>query len=204
MGQQKINKTMESIRKVNFNEIAAVVLVVLFLGSSDLIYPFGKDQGEFAYIASAYLKGETVYKEVFNTKPPLTHMLNALALKMFGHSMLSIRLFDLLWQCATAVVILLITNLFYERRYIGVLSALLYSFYYFGVDYWHSAQTDGFINLPVALSLLTFLLAKEKKKSLLWILSGILLARFIHKHKRCLPYPLSEAGCVQRPPKLFS
>jgi hypothetical protein len=166
---------MESTRKISLYEIAIVVLLVLFLGSSDLIYPFGKDQGEFAYIASAYLKGETVYKEVFNTKPPLTHILNALALKLFGHSMLSIRLFDLLWQCATAVVILLITNLFYERRYIGVLSALLYGFYYFDVDYWHSAQTDGFINLPISLSLLIFLFAREKDKPLLWILSGIFL-----------------------------
>jgi 4-amino-4-deoxy-L-arabinose transferase-like glycosyltransferase len=158
-----------------YYEIAVVLLLVLFLGSTSLIYPFGRDQGEYAYIASAWLQGKVIYKEVFNVKPPLTHLLHVLALKLFGHSMVAIRLFDLLWQCATAVVILLISNLLYNKNRIGVLSAALYGFYYYSVNYWHIAQTDGFITLPLSLSVLMFLIAREKNKPFLWISSGMFL-----------------------------
>lgn len=158
-----------------YYEIAVVLLLVLFLGSTSLIYPFGRDQGEYAYIASAWLQGKVIYKEVFNVKPPLTHLLHALALKLFGHSMVAIRLFDLLWQCTTAVVILLISNLFYNKNRIGVLSAVLYGFYYYSVNYWHIAQTDGFITLPISLSVLMFFIAREKNKPFLWIISGMFL-----------------------------
>jgi hypothetical protein len=162
-----------------------VLVALLLLGAPSLIYPFGKDQGEYAYIASAFLKNKVIYKDVFNVKPPLTHWLHVVALQLFGHAMMAIRLFDWLWQGAAAVVIFLITALLYQRRWLALWAAVLYGVTYFATDFWHSAQTDGFITLPVALSLLLFLVALRQDSYGLWLGSGFLLGTAV-----LLKYPM--------------
>lgn len=167
--------TLQLIKKDTFIRIIVVVLIVAFAGVPSLLYPFGRDQGVFAYAASACLEGKILYKDVFDVKPPLTFFWTAAALVLFGHSMISIRIFDVIWQCATAVAILLLADAYFRNRYIGVLAALLYGLRYFFYSYWHTAQTDGFITLPLVACLLMVLMAKDRNRTWLWFFSGIFL-----------------------------
>lgn len=146
---------------VHVAEVAAVTIVVLFLGAPSLVYPFGRDQGEYAYIATAALHGKVIYRDVFNVKPPMTHIAHELALLAFGHTMLAIRILDLFWQSATAVIILFIARRACKRQSIGVLAAVLYALFYYQFGYWDTAQTDGFLTLPVALGVWAFIEARD-------------------------------------------
>lgn len=158
-------------------EALVILLLLLILGLPNLVYPFGTDQGEYAQIASEMLAGKVIYRDVFNVKPPVTHVLHAAAQLLFGHNMLGLRLLDWWWQAATGVVIGLITSLLYRRRYIGILAGLLYGIGYYSVDFWHSAQTDGFVNLPAALSVLFFLLglALSRPGRGWWVAAGAMV-----------------------------
>ena len=159
-------------RKPLLLEAVVAVLCVLILGSVSLVYPFGSDQGSFAYMSSQLLEGKKLYLDVFNIKPPLTYYLIAMVLSSFGHTMMSIRIFDLLWQIIIVVLIILITSHIYPRRTIGLLSALFYAISYYGRDFWNTAQTDGFLILPLALGVLAFLIARERQSIWLFFVCG--------------------------------
>ncbi len=129
---------------------------VLLWGAGSLVYPFGRDQAEYATIAMEAGRGKVVYRDIFSVKPPLTHMAHGLALHIFGHSMLAIRLLDLLWQGMTAVLLALLAEQVFHRRLVGVLAALFYAIGYYSLSFWHTAQTDGFLSLPIAFSVLLY------------------------------------------------
>lgn len=140
----------------------AVILLVLVLGAPSLVYPFGTDQGQHAYAAEAALAGQHIYRDIADVGMPLTNIVHEVALVAFGHSMLSIRILDLLWQGATALAIMLIADSLLTFRGAGALAAFLYAaFYYFG-GYWQLARADGFLTLPAALGVLAFVKARRQ------------------------------------------
>jgi len=153
-------------------EPLVVLLAVLFVGLASLTFPFARDQGEYAYIAAATLEGRVPYRDLFNVKPPLTHVVHMAAIQTFGRSMMAIRLLDLVWQGATAFVILLIARSIFARPGVGTLSSIIYAFLYYSNDYWNTAQTDGFLNLPVSLAVLAFCAAQAKRDAWRFLACG--------------------------------
>lgn len=149
-----------------------VLLVVLVIGAPSLVYPFGRDQGEHAIIAELTLMGRLSYRDVFNPKPPATHLVHVLALTVFGHSMQAIRWLDLLWQAATALVLLGIADRLLLGRRAALLAPVLYSLAYYSNNFWNTAQTDGFLNLPAALAVLAYLRAQDKGERWAYAASG--------------------------------
>jgi hypothetical protein len=129
--------------------LALVVVSCLVFGSVSLIYPHGRDQGIHAFIADSALSGKVVYRDVFNIKPPLTTFVHALALLLFGHTMTAIRLLDLLWTMATALVLFLLVWRLFGEPWLGALAGILYPLVYYPLGYWYTAQTDGWLNLPL-------------------------------------------------------
>lgn len=67
--------------------IAALLLLPLVL------YPLARDQGVFAYAGAVILDGGLPYADVFDTKGPAMHYTYALAMALFGRSMLAVRAF---------------------------------------------------------------------------------------------------------------
>lgn len=130
--------------------IAAAGLVA---GLPSLLYPFGRDQGEYAAIADAARAGEVIYRDVLNVKPPLTHLVHELAIALFGHSMTSIRGLDLIWQIATAWVVAALTRQVLGSRATAVLAASALLAWHYAFGDWATAQTDGFANLPLSLAM---------------------------------------------------
>jgi hypothetical protein len=151
------------------------ILLALLLGLPHLLYPFGKDQGEYAYLGWAWLNGEVIYRDVFNVKPPLTHLLHALAQSLFGHQMIAIRLLDLAWQSATAGLLAAIAWRLYRRPLAALLAGAVYALTYFAADFWHAAQTDGFINLFASLAVLLYLAGLSGRRAIAWLASGLFI-----------------------------
>jgi len=80
-------------------------LLVGLWGVCSLSYPFGWDQGLFAYVGSVINEGGLPYRDAFEIKGPATYYLFALAQWVFGHNLWGIRVFDLAGLAAAAYLI---------------------------------------------------------------------------------------------------
>jgi hypothetical protein len=148
----------------------------IVLGSVSLTYPFGRDQGIYAYIGKLLLEGKIQYKYAFDLKPPGVHYLFALAQSVAGESMFSMRVFDIVWQSITGFVLFIITYNMMGSKLAGLLSSFIYIFLYYRLDYWHTLQADGFLNLPFSLCVLLLITSGASGSGLKILFSGILFA----------------------------
>jgi len=151
---------------------ALVLFMALAVGLPSLTYPFGRDQGAHAIIASESLKGKIVYLQVFSDDLPGSHLVHAASQVLFGRSMLSIRLLDLIWQSATACLIYLIGRRMALPRHAAIVAGVIYSVWYYSFDFWNTAQTDGWESLFAALAIFGYMRASEKPKGWLYLCSG--------------------------------
>ena len=161
------------IKNIVWRDIFPIILATIILGAPTLIYPFGRDQGEYAWIATSTLNGILSYSEIFNVKPPFTHLIHQVALVSFGYKIASIRILDLLWQFATAIFIFKIAKQIGQPRVTSIFAAVVYLLSYFIMDYWTIAQTDGFLNLPITAGILLFLRAQQKIHFWIYAASGV-------------------------------
>lgn len=155
--------------------VIVVLAGSLLLGSVMLVYPFGRDQGIHAYIGDAMLSGKVVYRDVFNVKPPLTTVVHALALLLFGRTMTAIRILDLLWLAANALALFVLLRRLFSRDWLAAGAALLLPVIYSVLGYWHTAQTDGWLNLPVVLALLSAWTGLRRRRFTDWLAFGALV-----------------------------
>jgi hypothetical protein len=158
------------------------VICTIFYGIHSILYPFGRDQGNYAYAAWVWLKGGMLYSDVYTFKPPMTALTHALALALFSETMTSIRILDLVWTFLTALTICYISIYLFKDRLIGIVSGGSYALLYYMLSYWHTAQTDGWVNLFAALAVLVTLkstqinTSEERKRLMLrLLLVGVLL-----------------------------
>jgi 4-amino-4-deoxy-L-arabinose transferase-like glycosyltransferase len=128
--------------------VVAIVVVGVVLGLPGLSYPYGRDQAVFALVGRTILDGGLPYVDAVDVKPPGPFYLFAAVQAVLGPAEWTCRLVDLVWQI---VVALLIAAL--GRRLIsgpaGFLAALLYLLCYHALGFWHTAQTEGFLQLPL-------------------------------------------------------
>lgn len=163
-------------KKIAWRDILLICLAVLVLGAPTLIYPFGRDQGQYAWIAMSTLNGNLSYRDIFEIKPPFTELVHQAALLFFGYNMASIRILDLLWQFATVILIYKIAIQIEQPRVTAIAAAVLYLLFYYRMDFWNSAQTDGFLSLPITAGILFFLHAQQKNHYGLYAASGVAIS----------------------------
>jgi 4-amino-4-deoxy-L-arabinose transferase-like glycosyltransferase len=96
----------------------------------------------------------------------------ALNILLFGKSAPAMRVMDLLWQLATAAVILRISLDWAGRWRSALLAASLYIAAYYSFHYSTWAQPDGYLNLPMALAVLFCLRANRSDRSIAWGLAA--------------------------------
>lgn len=159
---------------------SCVVGFTLLCGSGSLIYPFGRDQGSYAYAGWVALEGGVPYRDVFALKPPMTIFVHSLAIGAFGVDTWAIRLLDVAWTAFTSLLIVKIAMLLWNRREVALGAGLTYPFLYYQLDYWNTAQTDGWMVLPMAAAVSGAVLgarvveADERRALMWWGLSGAL------------------------------
>lgn len=132
--------------------ILSIIGFTVLCGSVSLIYPFGRDQGNYAYAAWVWLDGGALYRDVFVFKPPMTVAVHSLAMSLFGVNTWAIRVLDVGWTAVTALVVAAIALEVWKRRDSAVAAGLICPFLYYQIDYWTTAQTDGWMTLPSALA----------------------------------------------------
>ena len=130
-----------------------------------LIYPYGRDQWIFGYAGHAVLGGGVPFRDFWDPKPPALYYVYALAELLFGYSMASIRVLDLLWQAATAVVIFRIARRVSGSGGTALTAGLIYVLAYASTGWWSTAQPDDFLNLPLASAVLLTLRACDRERA---------------------------------------
>lgn len=134
-------------------DVALLVAFAVLAGLGSLIYPFGRDQGNYAYAGWVWLDGGALYRDVFVFKPPATAVLHGIATGLLGRDMSSIRVFDLGWTALTALATGAVVSRLMGRRLTGVLAGCFAAWLYYEQNYWTTAQTDGWMGLPVTLAI---------------------------------------------------
>ncbi|TNE51398.1 MAG: hypothetical protein EP343_04700 [Deltaproteobacteria bacterium] len=148
-------------RRWNLATLLGVGFTTLLFGLPSLAFPFGRDQGNYAYAAWVWLDGGAMYRDVFALKPPMTPLTHALAIQWFGHSMVSIRILDLFITLAIGLMLASIVWKLWQDHRAALLAGALYPILYYQSDYWHTSQTDSWNTWPCALAMLLAILAHE-------------------------------------------
>jgi len=140
-------------QKKEYAALAGILALVAVLSLLSLPLPPGRDQGIFLYHAKGLLAGLTPYIDMWDHKPPGIYFLYAGALLIFGDGYQSINYLDWIWRLLTTVAMFLAGRSIWGSRE-GLIAALFYGLAtsMYGTLFWWIAQPDGFMALPLALS----------------------------------------------------
>lgn len=136
--------------------LRALQILVLLVACASLTWPFGSDQGIFAWIGDIINRGGLTYRDGWDIKGPLGYYVYAFAQWLFGPRVWSIRLLDMM-LLAAACLALHSTARSWTDRSIATWVVLLFFLWYVSGSYWHTAQPDGWVMMlmiPVAAMLL--------------------------------------------------
>lgn len=148
--------------------------VTLLAGIPTLNYPFGPDQALFAYIGERIAHGAGLYTDQWDVKPPGIFWIYGVIELIPGPQFRVLRLADLLYTGVTVAVLYALGLLYWDRLAGAVAGALFGVVYVVATGYWHSAQPDSFMVLPMTLGLLSYELARRNNAPPLALCSGLL------------------------------
>ncbi|MBK6693977.1 MAG: glycosyltransferase family 39 protein [Myxococcales bacterium] len=116
------------------------------LGCASLLYPFGRDQGLYYYVAREWmLRGSIPYRDVLDHKTPGIYLLYALGVRLFGEVMWPIRVFDLVCVALLGFFAARVATRRGVATRPGLVGASIFflSVLYYGhLDYWNTAQSE--------------------------------------------------------------
>jgi hypothetical protein len=142
---------------------------------SILLYSFGRDQGIYAVVADTILKGGMPYRDAWDFKPPGIFLTYALAQGIFGKSMLSIRLVEVMGLVATVLGMQRLGQVFFDRPRAGLVAGAMAALIQAELEFWHSAQPETFGGyLSVAALVVVTLEVEPRRRWLVWLGTGLL------------------------------
>ncbi len=135
--------------------LSLTLLLSLLILLPTLWFGFGSDQGLLSYGAWIWRKfGMAPYAYIFDGNLPGIYLIHYLAQALFGDSVTGFRVFDLIWQLATALLIYRVAAQIFRDPGAGLSAAVFYSLYYTGLGHWDAGQREGFMTCFYLLSFL--------------------------------------------------
>lgn len=123
-----------------------LIALACFWAVVSLTYPFGWDQGIFAWVGEGITTGEMPYRDRWDIKGPFTFSIYTLAQTVFGHNLWGIRLIDLVLVLSAAFMLKTLVSHFTDKV-VARLSAVLFVLWYASLSFWHTAQPDGWASM---------------------------------------------------------
>ncbi|MFQ3660440.1 MAG: glycosyltransferase family 39 protein [Anaerolineae bacterium] len=123
-----------------------IIALVLVLALPTLLYPLGRDQGMYANIGAAILRGGLPYVDMWDIKPPPIYYLYALSMALFGPTPLGVRALDLLLVPVGMWGLMLLGARIAGER-VGLWAALLYGVFYFSDQFANLTQSDSLVTV---------------------------------------------------------
>ena len=124
--------------------LSVVGLILLGWSLVALTWPLSGDDGVFAWIADTVHRGGAPYRDAWDTKGPGAWLPALLVQKIVGRNSWGIRAFDI------AMVVAALFGIRSVARRIalpggGAIAMALYALWYSSLDFWQSAQPDGWV-----------------------------------------------------------
>ena len=149
--------------------------VVAGAALSIMLYSFGRDQGIYATVADTILKGGMPYRDAWDFKPPAIFLTYALAQGLFGKSMLSIRLLEVIGLVATVLGMQRLGQVFFDKPRAGLVAGAMAALLHAELEFWHTAQPETFGGyLTVAALVVVTLEVEPRRRWLVWLGTGAL------------------------------
>ena len=124
--------------------LVACAAGIAFLCVQILMFGFGRDQGIYAMVAEALLRGKMPYRDAWDFKPPGIFVIYALARLLFGRAQVGIRVLEVAGLLATCWGLVRLSERFWKSRVAGFLAAALAVLAHAQLDFWHTAQPESF------------------------------------------------------------
>ena len=123
-----------------------VGVAIVFGGWSllSLTWPLSGDAGVFAWMADTVHRGGAPYVDSWDTKGPSAWLPSLLVQSLFGRTSWGIRLFDIAMVLSAIAAMRAIARRLGQPGS-GRVAIALYALWYASLDFWHSAQPDGWV-----------------------------------------------------------
>jgi hypothetical protein len=125
--------------------------VVLLRALPNLRYPLGRDQATYCVIGQGLLRGQLLYRDLWDIKPPGLYYLYAVIVRIFGPVMWLIGIVDIILLLAISICIFHFTKRYLDAPAAAVAVAS-YALWHCSWGYIHAAQAETFIMLFVFLA----------------------------------------------------
>lgn len=109
-----------------------------------LLFGFGRDQGIYAAVADAVLAGKMPYRDAWDFKPPGIFLVFALAQALFGKTMASVRLVEVLGLLGMVLAFRRLGRTLFGSATAGLLGGALAVLIHAQLEFWHTAQPESF------------------------------------------------------------
>lgn len=171
-------------------------LVVLALWAAAYVsWPFSNDQGNLAWVGDVVRHGGMPYRDAWDVKGPVAHLLFAFVGAVFGRNEWGLRVFDLLALGAGATAVSLVV-----RRYSAAggwrWAVAVYLLWYATLGHHDTAQPDGWAAVMVACAVALLLTSAARPAPLASAAAGALVgvcALIKPMYAAFLALPLLEA-----------
>jgi dolichyl-phosphate-mannose-protein mannosyltransferase len=126
--------------------IASLWTYATLTACCSLMWPLGRDQGTFAWVADTIVRGGAPYRDAWELKGPSTHLTYALVQLLFGPTEWGIRLFDFMLVGFAAYALWRLLKRFGNSLSANLAAPFMILLYY-QQGFWHTAQPDSFSSL---------------------------------------------------------
>ena len=130
------------------------VVAILFLFSQLLMFGYGRDQGIYAMVADAILRGKMPYRDAWDFKPPGIFLVYALSRAVFGPAQIGIRILEVVGLTGMCAGLVRLGERFLGSRPAGFLAAALAVIAHVQLEFWHTAQPESFGGMLTVFALL--------------------------------------------------
>lgn len=157
----------------------AAVFIMLMASISRIVLshiPMSRDEGAYAYLGRLAARGFTPYIDFYEMKPPMLFYLYGLGGSVFGFTDIGLRLFALLLNLCSSVLIFLILRYYMARHYALVAAALFAVFSLNPFAWGFSMVAEHLVNTLVLSAFLLLHQGVNQKGYLYAILAGVAFA----------------------------
>jgi len=102
--------TRDRARRISIAALGAITVVAFIVRVPSIVEPLGIDQGLWASAARAMSRGQLLYRDVWDQKPPGIFLVYLAAFRTIGWTRATVGALDIAASAATAVLLLLIAS----------------------------------------------------------------------------------------------
>lgn len=169
--------------KTRYNVILLFIISVILSYTIRIQYMntvLDLDEGTYLTVGMLFAKGKIPYQDVYESKPPLLHLLNAINYLIVGNDILLSRIIIIIIAAFTSVTLYLITKQAFDNR-TAILASLFFTIFS------SSPLLGGFKNLTEPYAVLFgwialaffFKAVKNKEEVKLYLISGFFIGCYI-------------------------